>query len=42
MGKLFPEEFCFVKKRMGECVLATEITKHDKLYETIQYQVKQF
>ena len=41
LSKLSPEEFRFVKKRIVECVLATDIAKHSTQYQTMQYKVKQ-
>ena len=41
LSKLSPEEFRFVKKRIVECVLATDIATHSTQYQTMQYKVKQ-
>ena len=41
LSKLSHEEFRFVKKRIVECVLATDIAKHSTQYQTMQYKVKQ-
>ena len=41
LSKLSKEEFRIIKKRMVDCVLSTDISKHESLYRSLSYKFKQ-